>query len=88
MGNKYLLAFLVFSIWMIFIDDNNILFLRKNINKLKKYRVEKSYYETKIAADSARLKELKDNSKDLETFAREEFYMKKDNEDIFLIIEK
>lgn len=86
--NKYLFAFLIFSVWMIFIDDNNILFLRKNLNKLKKYRVEREYYKTKIEADSIKLDELKKNSKDLERFAREEFLMKKDNEDIFLIIEK
>lgn len=86
--NKYLFAFLIFSIWMIFIDDNNILFLRKNLNKLKRYKVEKVYYEKKIQSDSLKLDELKKNSKDLEKFAREEFLMKKDNEDIFLIIEK
>lgn len=86
--NKYLFAFLIFSVWMIFIDDNNILFLRKNLNKLKRYRVEREYYKTKIEADSIKLDELKKNSKDLERFAREEFLMKKDNEDIFLIIEK
>jgi cell division protein DivIC len=86
--NKYLFAFLIFSVWMIFIDDNNILFLRKNLNKLKRYKVEKAYYEKKIQTDSLKLDELKKNSKDLEKFAREEFLMKKDNEDIFLIIEK
>ncbi len=86
--NKYLFAFLIFSVWMMFIDDNNILFLRKNLNKLKRYRIEKEYYQQKIEADSIKLDELKHNSKDLERFAREEFLMKKENEDIFLIVEE
>ena len=86
--NKYLFAFLVFSVWMIFLDEHNILFLRQNINKLKKYRVEVNYYNEKIAADSTRLKELRSSSKNLEKFAREQFLMKKKNEDIFLVIEK
>jgi hypothetical protein len=88
LANKYLVAFMVFSVWMIFIDDNNIFFLRKNVNKLKEYRVEKAYFLEKIRKDSIRLQEMKDNAKNLDKFAREEFLMKKKDEDIFLIIEK
>ncbi len=87
-ANKYLVAFMVFSVWMLFIDDNNIFFLRKNVNKLKAYRVEKARYLEKIHNDSIHLQEMKDNAKNLEKFAREEFLMKKKDEDIFLIIEK
>jgi hypothetical protein len=86
--NKYLFAFLLFSTWMMFLDDHNILFLRQNMNKLKKYRVEKEYYKEKISIDSQKLKELQTNSKNLEKFAREQFLMKKKDEDIFLIIEE
>ena len=86
--NKYLFVFLAFSVWMIFLDDHNILFLRQNINKLKRYRIESDYYKEKILKDSERLKELKTSSKNLEKFAREQFLMKKKNEDIFLVIEK
>ena len=88
LSNKYLIAFMVFSVWMIFIDDNNIFFLRKNVNKLKEYRVEKAYFLDKIRKDSIRLQEMKANAKNLDKFAREEFLMKKKDEDIFLIIEK
>jgi hypothetical protein len=87
-ANKYLVAFLIFSVWMMFIDDNNIFFLRKNVNKLKEYRVEKAYFQEKIRNDSIHLQEMKANAKNLEKFAREEFLMKKKDEDIFLIIEK
>lgn len=86
--NKYLVAFMVFSVWMIFIDDNNLFFLRKNVNRLKEYRVEKAYFQDKIRKDSLQLLEMKANAKNLEKFAREEFLMKKKDEDIFLIIEK
>jgi cell division protein DivIC len=87
-ANKYLIAFMVFSVWMLFIDDNNIFFLRKNVNKLKEYRVERTYFLEKIRKDSIHLQEMKVNAKNLEKFAREEFLMKKKDEDIFLIIEK
>ena len=79
---------MVFSVWMLFIDDNNIFFLRKNVNKVKEYRVEKANFLEKIRKDSLQLKEMKANAKNLEKFAREEFLMKKKDEDIFLIIEK
>jgi len=73
---------------MIFLDEHNILFLRQNLNKLKRYRVESQYYKEKIEKDAQKLKELQADSKNLEKFAREQFLMKKKNEDIFLIIEK
>ncbi|MEI6275217.1 MAG: hypothetical protein WCP08_04470 [Prolixibacteraceae bacterium] len=88
LANKYLLLFVGFSVWMLFIDDNNIFFLRKNVNKLKDFRVEKAYFQEKIHNDSIHLQEMKDNARNLEKFAREEFLMKKKDEDIFLIIEK
>jgi cell division protein DivIC len=87
-ANKYLIAFIIFSFWMLFIDDNNVFFLRKNVNKLKEYRVERAYFLEKIRRDSIQLQEMKANAKNLEKFAREEFLMKKKDEDIFIIIEK
>jgi hypothetical protein len=50
--------------------------------------VEKAYFQEKIRNDSIHLQGMKDNAKNLEKFAREEFLMKKKDEDIFLIIEK
>ena len=87
-ANKYLIAFIIFSVWMLFIDDNNIFFLRKNVNKLKEYRFERAFFLEKIRQDSIQLQEMKANAKNLEKFAREEFLMKKKDEDIFIIIEK
>ena len=86
-ANKYLIAFVIFSVWMLFVDDNNVFFLRKNVNKLKEYRVEKAFFLEKIRKDSIQLIEMKANAKNLEKFAREEFLVKKKDEDIFLIIE-
>ena len=79
---------MAFCVWMIFIDDNNIFFLRRNVNTLKEYRVEKTKFLEKIRTDSIQLQEMKANAKNLEKFAREEFLMKKKDEDIFLIIER
>lgn len=85
--NKYVLAVLFFAIWIIFFDQNNIL---DRINAMRKYyqmQDEKTYYFEKIKSDSKKLQELKTDRENLEKFAREQYYMKKDDEDIFIVVE-
>jgi len=62
--------------------------MNKNQRKLNKLKVEKEYFEKKIEADKQKIKELQTSSENLEKFAREQFMMKRDNEDIFVIIEQ
>jgi cell division protein FtsB len=54
----------------------------------KELQEEKEFYRQKIREDSTKLHQLKTNEENLEEFAREEYYMKKDNEDIFIIVEE
>ena len=85
--NKYILAVTVFFCWMIFFDNNNFIdryFYYKDIRKLKD---KKTYYEQKIKEDRQKLDELKTNADNLEKFAREQYLMKKENEDIYLVDE-
>jgi len=82
--NKFLIIFLAFVIWMLFFDGNSLKIhniLNKDINKLEN---EKEYYKKEILKDKKAIKELK-NEEGLEKFAREEYYMKRENEDIYLI---
>jgi cell division protein FtsB len=62
--------------------------MNKNHNKLEKLKTEKRYFEEKIETDRQKIEELQTSSENLEKFAREQFKMKKENEDIFVIIEK
>lgn len=48
---------------------------------------EKEYYQNKIEQDNKKLNELKTNDENLEKFAREQYLMKKSDEDIFIIDE-
>jgi cell division protein FtsB len=69
---------------MLFIDSNSYLFHRELNEDLDQLENEKEYYKTEIIKDRKSLKKL--NSKDgLEKFAREEYYMKRENEDIYII---
>ncbi len=86
--NKYVLASLVFGVWLLFFDQNNLLNRYDDVRNLKKLEEEKVYYEQKIKDDQQRLRELKTDRENLEKFAREQYLMKKPNEDIFIVVEK
>ena len=84
LSNKYLLVTLAFVFWMLFLDSNSWLIhheLDTEINDLEK---NKQYYLNEIAKDKAIIEKL-DDSLELEKFARREYFMKKENEEIFII---
>jgi len=82
--NFYIIVITVFVLWMLFWDENSYLVHREFNNELEKLESQKKYYLEQIDKDNAIISDLKDLEK-LEKFAREEYHMKKDNEDIFLI---
>lgn len=86
--NKFILTILIFTVWIFFFDSNNLIDRVKELNHLHQLEKDKKYYLERIDKDSERLKQLKTNNKNLEKFAREQYLMKKPNEDIFVIIEE
>jgi cell division protein DivIC len=84
--NKYVLAGLIFVIWVSFFDSYSLL-KRHNINKkLNQLKIEKKYYKDEIKSDSIALRQLQSGSDNLEKFARERYLMKKDSEDIYVVV--
>lgn len=86
--NKYLLAVLVFLVWLLIFDQNSLIDRIKYLNALHNMENEKQYYLERIEEDSRRLNELKTDRDNLEKFAREQYFMKKENEDVFVIVEE
>ncbi len=86
--NKYLLTLALFSLWIIFFDSNNLIVRSGMIREEKQLRQDCRYYENRIVSDSIKLEELKSSPEMLEKYAREQYLMKKDNEEIFIIVEK
>ncbi|WP_372746428.1 septum formation initiator family protein [Lutibacter sp.] len=82
--NKYVVILTVFIVWMLFFDENSYLTHREFNREIDKLNSEKEYYNTEINHDNDLIKKLK-NKEELEKFAREEYKMKKDNEDIYII---
>ncbi len=86
--NKYLIAIMVFLVWLFVFDRNSLIERIKYTRALHNMEAEKEYYLQNIKEDSQRLQELKTDRENLEKFAREQFFMKKDEEDVFVIVEE
>ena len=83
--NKYVVALVFFIIWIIFLDDYNMI-KQKNIKKkVDELKRQKNFYINETRKDSDNLYKLTHDSIAQEKFAREKFLMKKENEDIFII---
>ncbi len=86
--NKYVLAILIFIVWVGFLDRNNLILTFKTRNSIKELKKNKAYYLSEIE-ETKRVKfELLNNRKTLEKFARETYYMKKPGEEIFIVEEE
>jgi len=73
---------------MFFFDKNDVLTQLNRRKELKDLQQSKEYYTTQIQLESKELDALKSNPAVLEKYAREKYLMKRDNEDLFVIIEK
>lgn len=84
MINKYLLIFILFLIWMIFFDTNSF-FIHDELNKdIKALEENKEFYENETENDRSFIDKMND-SNEIEKYAREKYYLKKENEEIFII---
>ncbi|MGI5914500.1 MAG: FtsB family cell division protein [Bacteroidales bacterium] len=84
--NKYVITIILFLLWIIFFDANNLISRVRERMELNKLKAEKEYYLEKIESDSSRLMELRTDDENLEKFAREQYRMKNPDEDIYIII--
>ena len=82
--NKYILVVIFFSIWMLFLDNYSYLEHRILDKEIEEIEDNINYYKTEIKKDSTSIKELK-NDDQVERYAREKYYMKRADEDIYII---
>jgi cell division protein FtsB len=86
--NKYLLTIVGLVVWIVFFDKNDLKTQLELRNDVKKLQEERNYYAAEIKQITSDISELNTNPKTLEKFAREKYLMKKDDEDIFVIVEE
>jgi len=82
--NLYILIFSGFVVWMLFFDTNSWLTHRGLNSDIDDLETEKEYYKNEIDKDKKAIKELS-TEEGIEKLAREKYYMKKDNEEIYII---
>lgn len=82
--NIYMLVLLVFVVWMLFFDAHSLLFHHELNSDIKELEYQKEHYKSEMAKDNKAIKELS-TDEGLERTARETYYMKKANEDIYII---
>lgn len=85
--HKYLVAFIVFMFIIGFVDENS-LWVRYNrrieISNLKR---EIDKYQRQYDEESQKLQSLMNSPSSVEKLAREKYLMKRDNEDIYVIVD-
>ncbi|WP_340112817.1 FtsB family cell division protein [Maribellus mangrovi] len=87
LGNKFFIASVVFAAFILFFDENSISRHLKDRRKLSDLKEQKAYYKERIVIDKQKYRELNRGDAELEKFAREQYYMSKPDEDVFIIEE-
>ncbi len=86
--NKYVIVFVVLAVWLTFFDQNNFVYQYRLAKQIDELKSEKVFYEEEIQKLKAQREALSNDEEMLEKYAREEFLMKKPEEDLFLLKEK
>ena len=86
--NKFFLVAVAFVVWMTFFDKNDLLSQYQYHQQVTKLEQERDFYKTETDKVSKDLEELTSNPQQLEKFAREKYLMRKDNEDVFVVVKE
>jgi cell division protein DivIC len=86
--NKYVIASITFLALILFFDPNDLFTQYNRTKELKELQQSKKYYSDQIDKEQKELDQLKNDPTTLEKYARENYYMKRDNEDLFIIPEE
>lgn len=84
LGNRYVIVLVFFSVWMLFLDNTSYMDHRVLNKQLDGLEDNKKYYQDEIRKDEENIRLLK-NPDQIEKYAREKYYMKRDSEDIYII---
>ena len=86
--NFYFIVGMLFLFWMLFLDSNDLYTQLKLRNQLKALENEKEFYQEKIQEVEQEREQLLTDTDALEKFAREKYLMKKESEDLYVIVEE
>ncbi len=82
--NPFFLITIGFIVWIVFFDSYSLIEHHAIDQEIDKMEEKREYFQNEIDKDKQSIKNLKDGDA-IEKYAREKYYMKRDNEDIFII---
>jgi cell division protein FtsB len=85
LSNKYIISSVLFIVWISFFDKFNIFQVYKKKQELNQLIERKIYYKNEIEKSKQALSNFRENSLNIEKIAREKYFMKKDNEDLYIL---
>lgn len=83
--SKYAIAVTIFLFWMVACDEDSLLSKSSQSAELSQLEAQRNDLVKKIEQDKRKMSELRNNKQSLEKFAREEYFMKRDDETIFIV---
>jgi cell division protein FtsB len=86
--NKYILTGLLFFTWLILFDQNSIVDRISLARRNSELQEQKEHYQHEIESNRLKMEELHSNPENLEKYAREQYLMKKPDEELFIVIEE
>ncbi len=75
----------VLVVMLFFLSDSSVTKRIRYETEIRDLESQIEYYQKLIESDREKLHELRSNDEDLEKFARENYLMKKENEDLFIV---
>ena len=84
--SKYLITSIAFIVWMLFFDSDDVTLQLKRVKELKQLQQSEKNMNQRIVDTKKELELLRTNPFTLEKYAREKYLMKKDNEDLYIIV--
>ena len=83
--NKYFIAAMLYVVWMLFFDVKDWKLIYERSARLDALQQNEQLLTQQIQDTRQELQLLKQNAETIETYAREKYYMKKENEDLFIV---
>ena len=84
--NKYFITIFAFLVWMIFFDSTSFLVVNELNQEINKYEDQLAFYKSEYEKNDKFYKKLMNNKDEKEKYARENYFMKKPNEEIFILV--
>lgn len=84
--NKYFITIFAFLVWMVFFDSTSFLVINDLNKEINKYEDQLAYYKSEYEKNDNFYKKLMNNKAEKEKYARENYFMKKPNEEIFILV--